>query len=62
VGGVGPHRSALAALAPVVAQTATAGDLRANALISLCVEELVIHVRTLARRCFVDERASVPLA
>jgi glucosamine kinase len=55
-------RSALAALAPVVAQTATTGDLRANALISLCVEELVIHVRTLARRCFVDERAAVPVA
>jgi glucosamine kinase len=55
-------RSALAALAPVVTATAAAGDLRANALVSLCVEELVIHVRTLARRCFVDERAAVPVA
>lgn len=55
-------RTTLALLAPVVAQTASTGDLRANALISLCVEELVIHVRTLARRCFVDERAAVPLA
>ena len=56
------NRTALAALAPVVAQTAAAGDLRANALISLCVEELVIHVRTLARRCFMDERAAISVA
>ncbi|MEO7521461.1 MAG: BadF/BadG/BcrA/BcrD ATPase family protein [Gemmatimonas sp.] len=55
-------RTTLAGLAPVVAQTASAGDLRANALVSLAVEELVIHVRTLARRCFVDERAAVPVA
>lgn len=55
-------RSTLALLAPVVAQVAQTGDLRANALISLCVEELVIHVRTLAKRCFVDERAAIPVA
>ena len=55
-------RAALAALAPVVSQVAATGDLRANALVSLCVEELVIHVRTLARRCFGDERAAVPVA
>ncbi|HYW30746.1 MAG TPA: BadF/BadG/BcrA/BcrD ATPase family protein [Gemmatimonas sp.] len=55
-------RASLALLAPVVAQTAAAGDLRANALVSLCVEELVIHVRTLARRCFVDERAAISVA
>ena len=52
----------LATLAPVVMQVAATGDLRANALISLCVEELVLHVRTLARRCFVDERSAVPVA
>ncbi len=52
----------LAALAPMVCQVASTGDLRANALVSLCVEELVLHVRTLARRCFVDERAAVPVA
>lgn len=51
-----------AALAPVVAQVASQGDLRANALISLAVEELVLHVRTLARRCFADERAAVAVA
>jgi glucosamine kinase len=52
----------LATLAPVVAQVASTGDLRANALISICVEELVLHIRTMARRCFVDERAAVPVA
>jgi glucosamine kinase len=52
----------LANIAPVVAQVASTGDLRANALISICVEELVLHVRTMARRCFMDERASVPVA
>jgi len=51
-----------AAIAPVVMQVAAQGDLRANALLSLGVEELVLHVRTLARRCFTDERVSVPVA
>ncbi len=54
--------SDFATLAPVVMQVAAQGDLRANALLSLAVEELVLHVRTLARRCFTDERASVPVA
>jgi glucosamine kinase len=54
--------ASLAALVPVVCQVASTGDLRANALVGLCVEELMLHVRTLARRCFVDERASVPVA
>lgn len=52
----------LAALAPVVMSVADSGDLRANALLSLASEELVLHVRTLARQLFGDERASVPVA
>ncbi|MEO8561835.1 MAG: BadF/BadG/BcrA/BcrD ATPase family protein [bacterium] len=52
----------LASLAPVVSSVADAGDLRANAIISLAVEELVIHVRTLSRQLFGDERATTPLA
>ena len=52
----------LAALAPVVMTVAHAGDLRANAVVTLAVEELVLHARTLARQLFVDERAAVPLA
>ena len=52
----------LATLAPVVASVADAGDLRANSLLSMASEELVLHVRTLARQLFGDERASVPVA
>jgi glucosamine kinase len=51
-----------AALAPAVTTVAAAGDLRANAVLSIAVEELVLHVRTLARRLFVDERAATPIA
>jgi glucosamine kinase len=54
--------SQLATLAPVVSSVADAGDLRANALISLAVEELVLHVRALARQLFGDERAASPVA
>ena len=52
----------LASLAPVVTSVADGGDLRANAIVSLAVEELVIHIRTLARSLFVDERAATPVA
>jgi glucosamine kinase len=52
----------LASLAPVVSSVAEAGDLRANSIISLAVEELVLHVRTLARQLFGDERAATPVA
>jgi glucosamine kinase len=52
----------LATLAPIVASVADAGDLRANSLLSMASEELVLHVRTLARQLFGDERASIPVA
>ena len=52
----------LASLAPVVISVADAGDLRANSIISMAVEELALHVRALARQLFADERASVPVA
>ena len=52
----------LATLAPTVLSVAEGGDLRANAVVSLAVEELVLHVRALARQLFGDERASVPVA
>jgi glucosamine kinase len=58
----GASPATFATLAPAVLQAAEAGDLRANALLSLAVEELVLHVRTLARRLFVDERATAPVA
>lgn len=52
----------LAALAPVVFNAASAGDVRANSLVGLAVEELVLHVRALAIRLFGDDRAAVPVA
>ncbi len=52
----------IAALAAVVLRTAEAGDLRANTLSTFASEELVLHVRTLARRLFGDERAAIPVA
>src|SRR5205814_9758303 len=52
----------LATLAPIVMAAAEAGDLRANSIISMAVEELSLHLRSLARQLFVDERASVPVA
>ncbi|HVE78277.1 MAG TPA: BadF/BadG/BcrA/BcrD ATPase family protein [Gemmatimonadaceae bacterium] len=52
----------MATLAPAVMSVAEAGDLRANSLLSIAVEELALHVRTMARRLFGDERASVPVA
>jgi glucosamine kinase len=51
-----------ATLAPVVVAVADAGDLRANAVLTLAVEELVLHARALARKLFMDERAALPLA
>jgi glucosamine kinase len=54
--------SLLASLAPVVMSVADAGDLRANSIVSLAVEELSLHIRALARQLFVDERASLNVA
>jgi glucosamine kinase len=53
---------ALASLAPVVFTAAANGDPRANALLTLAAEELVLHVRALARQLFTDERAAVSVA
>lgn len=52
----------LAALAPVVFNAASAGDARANALVGLAVEELVLHIRALAFKLFGDDRAAIPVA
>lgn len=53
---------AFASLVPVVFNTAAAGDPRANALLTLAAEELVLHVRALSRQLFTDERAAVTVA
>jgi len=52
----------IAALSEPVMQAAANGDMRANSLCALAAEELVIHVRTLARQLFTDERAAIPVA
>ena len=52
----------LASLLPAIVAVAEGGDLRANALLSLGLEELALHVRTLARQAFGDERAAIPVA
>ncbi|MBI5600056.1 MAG: hypothetical protein HY944_00670 [Gemmatimonadetes bacterium] len=54
--------AALAKLAGTVITVAATGDLRANSLLALAAEELVTHVRALARQLFADERASIPVA
>lgn len=52
----------LAKLAMPVLTLAAERDLRANSICTIAAEELVIHVRTLARQLFTDERAAVPVA
>lgn len=52
----------LAALAQHVMTLAADRDLRANSICTVAAEELVLHIRTLARQLFVDERAAVPVA
>ncbi len=58
----GATPASLAALVPVVMSAAESGDLRASTLLDLAVEELVLHVRTLARELFTDERAALVVA
>jgi glucosamine kinase len=53
---------AFASLVPAVFTTASSGDPRASALVTLAAEELVLHVRALARQLFSDERAAVSVA
>jgi glucosamine kinase len=52
----------LAGLAPTVLEVAAMGDLRANSLVTLAVEELALHVRSVSRHLFTDERAAFRLA
>jgi glucosamine kinase len=54
--------SQLGQLATPVMAVAAMGDLRANTLCALAAEELVLHIRTLARLLFADERAGMRVA
>ena len=60
--GIAAKPNELAALAPVVFNAASSGDMRANALVGLAVEELVLHIRALALKLFGDDRAAIPVA
>ncbi len=55
-------RDAIAALSPSVLAMAMQDDVRANSIVDTAVEELVLHVRALARSLFVDDRAAFNLA
>jgi glucosamine kinase len=59
---IAADREALAALAPSVLAMAMQDDIRANSIVDMAVEELVLHVRALARKLFVDDRAAFDLA
>lgn len=52
----------LAELCGPIMTVAANGDLRANSLCTMACEELVLHIRNLARQLFTDERAAVPIA
>ncbi len=52
----------LARLTSTVITVAALGDQRANTLLTMAAEELVTHVRALARQLFIDERATIPVA
>lgn len=52
----------LARLASTVITVAALGDQRANSLLTMAAEELVTHVRALARQLFLEERATIPVA
>jgi glucosamine kinase len=52
----------LAAIAGHVTTLAADRDLRANSICTVAAEELVVHIRTLARQLFVDERAAFSVA
>ena len=55
-------REAIAALAPSVLAMAMQDDVRANSLVDMAVEELIMHVRALGRQLFVDDRAAFTVA
>ncbi len=59
---IAADRETLAALAPSVLAMAMQDDVRANSIVDMAVEELVLHIRALARRLFVDDRAAFDLA
>lgn len=59
---IAANKEMLAALAPTVVAVAKQDDLRANAIIDMAVEELLLHIRALAKRLFIDDRTAFDVA
>ncbi len=59
---IAADKESLAALAPSVIAMAMQDDVRANSVIDMAVEELVLHIRALGKRLFVDDRAAFDVA
>jgi glucosamine kinase len=59
---IAADKEMFAAIAPSVIAVAMQGDLRANAIIDMAAEELMLHVRALGKRLFIDERAEFHVA
>lgn len=59
---IAADKESLAALAPSVITMAMQDDVRANSIIDMAVEELVLHIRALGKRLFVDDRAAFDVA
>lgn len=59
---IAADKEALGALAPSVIAMAMQDDVRANSIIDMAVEELVLHVRALGKRLFMDDRAAFDVA
>jgi glucosamine kinase len=59
---IAASKETFAALAPSVIAIAMQDDMRANTIIDTAVEELMLHVRALGKRLFIDERATFDVA
>ncbi|MGI9090318.1 MAG: BadF/BadG/BcrA/BcrD ATPase family protein [Gemmatimonadaceae bacterium] len=59
---IAADKESLAALAPSVIAMAMQDDVRANSVVDMAVEELVLHIRALGKRLFVDDRAAFDVA
>lgn len=59
---IAADKESLGALAPSVIAIAMQDDIRANSIIDMAVEELVLHIRALGKRLFIDDRAAFDVA
>ncbi|MGI8766473.1 MAG: BadF/BadG/BcrA/BcrD ATPase family protein [Gemmatimonadaceae bacterium] len=59
---IAADKESFGALAPSVLAMAMQDDVRANSIIDMAVEELVLHIRALGKRLFLDDRAAFDVA